>query len=307
MESAPKNKEVFYGIRDSSGKITKIPAQYPQKFSKKDLEGLNKSVKQSDGKNFIFYEEITKQPVTETVKKKVKGKIKVVKRPKARKKQGRVLKQDGKTVFERKTKITYSQAKKEQRPILVTRGKRVRALDIGFKKGDKRARVDASLLKMVDFRRQGQAEYPGKAILLEGETIRDTLNNVILPITLKQMKKYHAIRVDGWLYAQREGRNVIEPVSFGVDVQVISDFGQQIATAIRYRLADYGYRFTSLVKLYDLSEEHPDYADAILKVGKDNKPVEALKPIFPENEFGYPEARSSGIKVSIRLNIQPII
>lgn len=290
---APTGKQVFYGIKSKNGKIKPLSLKSPQKFAKKDLSGLNRILKEAKSPNdFVYYEELTREALRDKA-----GKIQY------RKKDGRFLRdKNGKKIPLRKTKVTYAQAKKKQAPILRARGRDIRALDLGFQKRKSHERPTAEHLVYPATQKKPWSQE----IVLLGETLKDALRSVHIPMTLKTFNRQapDGLRVQGRLKVTETGEPLI--AIFHLVVETLANFGREVARTIRFKLADQGYRFTSLVKLEELAEENPESAAKIMKVGKDRKSVYKLEPIFSENEFGHPERPQTAKgqpKVSIVLSI----
>ncbi len=290
---APVGKQVFYGFKDKKGRVRPLSTKHAQKFAKKDLAGLQQILKQAKTPtNLIYYEELSREAMRDK-----KGAIQY------RKKDGRFLRdKNGKKIPLRKTKITYAQTKKKQAPILRAGGRNLRALDLGYQKRKVHERPTAEHLVYPATKKKPWSQE----IVLLGETLKDALRNVQIPMTLKTFHKEapDGLRVQGRLKVSDTGEPLI--AIFHTVVETLANFGREVARTIRFKLADQGYRFTSLVKLYELAEENPESAKKILKVGKDRKPVEQLTPIFSENEFGHPERSQTAKgapKVSIVLSI----
>lgn len=286
-------KQVFYGIKGVKGKIKKIKSGYPQKYSKVDQKGLQDILNKSGEKNFVVYEELT----NEAVKKGNKVEY--------RSSGGKFLRdKKGKKIPVYKTKITGAHTKRPQRAVLMERGKRIRELSLGFRKMSKRERVDAELLTMIEPQRDPDEGKFKKEIFLQGNTIRDTIKNVNVPISIADMRrqKLSGLRVEGRIYFK--GMD-IDNMEFMTKIPRLADFPVEVAKAIRFKLGDHGYRFTSLVELYKLAKEFPKYRRAILNVGvHPPKPVKLLTPVFPETA-GRPRWPLSERQdlVSVRLNI----
>ena len=200
-------------------------------------------------------------------------------------------------------KITFAQAKKKQAPILRSLGRNIRALDIGFQERKPHERPQAAYIVQP----ASKSKPWSQEIYFQGDTLKDTLRQVHIPMTLKAFKKKapDGLRVTGRLKIERSGDEAMI-VIFHAIVPTLANFGREVSQAARFKLADQGYRFTSLVELHRLAEENPEYAKKILFVGKDRKPVENLEPIFPENDFGYPQhpkTAKASPRVSVVLSI----
>ena len=294
----PKGKEVFYGIQGPKGGIQKIKSQHAQKFTKKDLQSLNQILKKTGSKNFVIYEEQAKEAVRKG------GKIQY------RTKDGRLeYDKKGKPIPIKKIKITGASAKKKQRPVLFEQGQRVRELDLGFRPRTARERVDAQLLTMVEPQAKGGPKFT-KEIFLTGKTIRETVKNLHVPISIKDMKRQGLTGLDVETEIKFYGI-AMDPVTSYARVETLANFTSDVSRAIRFKLCDHGYRFTSLVELTRIYEKvlandaQAHLAPKILKVGKLRRKVVDLLPIFPEKNGSpiWPKSSKQSPRVSIRLNI----
>jgi hypothetical protein len=275
-------QEVYYGLKGPKGGLKKIAAAYSQKFAKADLKGLNSIVKKSGAKNFVVYEELTKEAVRE------KGEIKY------KKVRGQLVYDKGKPIPIKRTKITAAAAKRKQRPVLMEKGKRVREIDLGFRKRTKREQVDADLLTMLPPTQEGGPTV-SREIRLTGDTIRDTIKNIHVPISIADMRQQglSGLDVEGTVRVEGVVGLHGENITFYVRVEILANFAKEVSSAIRRALADVGYRFTSLVSLQEAeervgAEENEDgvqLARLIKYVGGNRqRPYSKLRPIIWEKD-----------------------
>lgn len=293
-EKKPSGKQVLYAIKDAKGKLTRIPFEDSQKYSVKDKQGLNAAFQAGGPKQFIVYEEMTKD-----VKRDKNGNI--IYRMKA----GRYLLDSvtRKKIPLRKTKLTYAKSKNEQKPVLVI-GKKTRSLDIGFRKRAKRERPQAKhLIPLATSRKKWSQE-----IAIYGDTLKETCNKIQVPLSLAEFRKHakDGLGVQGRIKIVTNGDETIIP--FRTSVDVLANFAKDVSQAMRYALSDHGLRFTSLVTLQDLASENPDMEEVLMYVGRAKRAVESLSPIFGENEDGeqiQSQTARNAPRVSVVLSIQP--
>lgn len=280
-------------MKDAKGKLTRISVDDAQKYSAKDLQGLNAALRAGAPKSFVFYEEMTKE-----VKRDAKGNIIY------RMKGGRpILDSKRKKVPLRKTKITYAKAKREQKPVLFT-GKKTRALDFGFQKRSKRERPQAKhIVTLATHRKKWSQE-----IALFGDTLKEACNQIQVPMTLAEFKTKapDGLGVNGRIKIDMDGDTTIIP--FRTTVDVMANFSREVSQSMRYALADHGLRFTSLLALEELALENPEMEEEILTVGRAKRSAVSLMPIFAEFE-GAPTIRQTSKKaprVSVVLSVEPL-
>lgn len=269
-------QNVIFGIKDKRGKITKIESRFHQSFSKEDQNGLQKIIDRTGKKGFVIYEQLTAKNYEDP-------------------KTGLIYKVE---------KITFGKKGVGQRPILYANGKRVRELDLGFRKRSKREMVDDLLLHVI----KPDGKFV-RDIHLEGDTIKDTIKNLAVKLTMAQIKN---AELEGLYYEIVLRVRGEEPIIVYGKTETYANMTTDIARSIRFTLANRGLRFTSLLNLQELASDAEaagnfEMANKILKVGKDRIPVESLNPIFPENEFGYDEkARQGTGMVSMDIKISGI-
>jgi len=252
-----KNTNVQYAVLGPRGGIS-ILRKEPQKFYKSDLTGLNESIKNTQGKNFVVYEQKTRQ-------------VKITKK--------------GKKVYQ--TKLTYAQPRRKQQPFLYIKGKKQRALDIGFKTGNyQKSRQMRKLL----------IAQPNKAVpihlILEGKTIKDALDGLQVNVNIADMLKhgqglYYSMiikivqpdgsvikipvnsshKVDGFEKFPQDRSYMIlpgekkrsiamrNPIHSVDSPGLIANLQSKMSTSIRYAIKSVGYRFTSLTVLKKFSNQ----------------------------------------------------
>lgn len=297
-----------------------IETEEPQPFSKEDLVRLRKELKGADPERFVLYEEYTHM-----IKRDSKGRKLYRRRFDSRTQEEYIVKdEEGRPIPLKRVKLTGGKLGKEQRPVLFEKGKFVRALDIGHRVHTRREMVDNRLLTVFKADAEWSDEY-----FLEGETIRETLKNMTTNISLKDWKLQEIERINFQIVVKIRGYDPIavfgstaveeevfnlgqvrdKTIRFGDKSFVLANFANDVARAIRYRFADHGLRFTSLVNLYEISKKltearqhdlahtvrNPDVGTLpeppremmdgrILKPTRITVPVTKLKPIFPETQ-----------------------
>lgn len=307
-------------MKSPTGKITVIQSDEPQNFSKGDLTRIRKELKGSDPQKFVLYEEYTHM-----IKRDSKGRKLYRKRFDYRTQEEYFVKDDqGRKIPLKRVRLTGGKLGKPQRPVLYEKGKFVRALDIGHREHTRREMVDNRLLTVFKADAEWSDEY-----FLEGETIRETLKNMTTNISLKNWKLqeierinfqvvvkirgYDPIAVFGSSAVEEEifrlGQTKDKTIRFADKSYILANFSNDVARAIRYRFADHGLRFTSLVNLYEISKRlaeakqhdlahtvrNPDLGTLpeperelsdgrILKPTRITVPVTKLNPIFPETQ-----------------------
>lgn len=244
-----KKTNVQYAVIGPRGGI-KLLRKEPQEFFKSDLVGLNKSVENTGGKNFIVYEQITR---------KVIGK-----------------KEDGSP--KRGTKITFAQPRRKQKPFLYIKGKAQRSLDVGFKQGNYQKARQMRKLLIAEPNRANPID-----LVLKGKTIKQALNGLQVNLDIANMLKqgqglYYSViikviapngevstipvnashRVDGFDKFPGDHSYMILPgeskrsiamrnaIHTQDDKGLIADLQSKMSTSIRYALKSGGFRFTSL-------------------------------------------------------------
>lgn len=292
----PSGKQIYYGIQGPKGKVSPISIKYTQKFSKRDLAGLNRIIKDAKSpKDFIYYEELTRE-----VARDEKNKVKYRKRGK------KFIRVGGKKVPEKKTKITFAKSSRKQQPILRVKGKTVRGLDLTYRKRSLKDRPRAEFFVKPTTGRKAWSQE----IFLTGKTIYDTINKIQVPITLKEYKKIapDGLAVMGRVKVTIPGKETVV-YTFHTIVKILANFAGAVSHVIRVALANHGLRFTSMVDLAAIAEDSPDAEEEIFAVGRNAIPADTLEPIYQENEFGYPKRKrgtgKDAPKISVALSISP--
>lgn len=348
---APKRGQpIRFGMKSPKGKITVIQTEEVQKFSKAELNLIRKELKGTDPEKFVLYEEYTHE-----IKRDSRGRKLYRKRFDARtQEEYDVLDEQGRKIPLKRVRLTGGKLGKPQRPVLYEKGKFVRAMDIGHRLHSRREMVDNRLLTVFKADAEWSDEY-----FLQGETIRETLKNMTTNISLKDWKLQEIERINFQVVVKIRGYDPIavfgstvveegvlnlgqvkdKTIKYGDKSFILANFSNDVARSIRYRLADHGLRFTSLVNLYEISsrlaeakqhdlahvvrnpdlgtlpEPERELADGrILKPTRITTPVTKLKPIFPEMpsakdvppayawEDAAPEQRKEG-RVSFQIRI----
>jgi hypothetical protein len=294
--SAAKGKQIFYAVKktkDGKSKITRIQSFDAQTFSKKDLEGLKKSVVEGRGK-FIAYEQITgksRKVAGEVVYKTYKDKKGVVKHRLDKNKKKIPLKQ---------TKLTFGKVGALQRPVLFKGGKRVHATDLGFRSRGKRQIVDNRLLTVLPL---STAKRIHKAtITLKGQTIHENVRRIVHGITIKGLKRagYTGIHAHGEIRIKRKGeKDFVLPISTKTTTPV--NLSTAISTAIRRKLAQNDLYFTREADLEDVQDEERKDAK------REKRPVKNLKMIGKHQKLLFnsmKDVRADGAKVTFTMQIK---
>lgn len=307
-------RAVFYAVKTGKGRPKKIPSDYPQAFSKKDKDALQKNLSQSGAENFVAYERKTREYL-----KDKHGKIKT-----------RKDKTTGKMIKVRKTKLSGHRRGTKERPVIIRRKKgkySIKRSDFLFRARTKRETVEAQKLKVLDLLPKKEAIF-SKEIFLRGPSVFATLKNVRLAINPRQLRRHraNAIYVEGTIRIYKN-RKLIHAVNFYPppfrddypELQVgakqlaivrrLSDFSAQISKLIRYKLADLGYRFTSLITLQNYQDEILERAEtegsrmAFIFHYNAQKTVLDVQPLVPETmaKFGEPEGPKRILGIDPRL------
>lgn len=160
-----KGQKVIYGVRGPRGGITVIRKE-PQKFYKTDLEGLNKVVSSTKKKNFIVYEQKTRQP--------------------KRDKEGKIMYRTDAEGVEHKlyeTKITFARPTRKQKPLLYGGGKKLRDLDLGFKTGNYESVKKMRSLTLI------KPNAPVYEQILKGRTLKQAVSNIQINVNMAKVRK----------------------------------------------------------------------------------------------------------------------
>jgi hypothetical protein len=254
IKSPRKKQNILYAIKGPRGGI-KLLRKEPQKFYKTDLQGLNNAVSKTKGGNFVVYEQRTRTPLRDK-----KGKP--------------ILTKSGKKKYQ--TKLSYAQPRRKQLPLLYSGNKKLRGLDVTYKKGNyKKARY---------MREMTVAKVNQKApvqLVLKGNTIKQALESLQLAVSLKQFNNiyksgfglYYSIMI----VIKGPGVNLKIPVNSSYrneafdymnsshtlpgdkkrspalsnEIKILANLHSEMSYSIRRALRDAGegYRFTSLATL----------------------------------------------------------
>ncbi len=259
-----KDQPVIFSLLGPRGGIKKL-SKHSQPYLKKDLKGLLQQVEKTKGGNFVAYEQLTKKKFTQSD----------YKQRQARKKDIGLY----------KTKLTGPQPANSQRPMFYVKGTPRRALDLGFKRGNK---IKSSERKPQIVAKAGTPEREAKtrSFYLYGSTIKEALGRLQLDTMLRAIKGkilYYTMKLR--VYEPKRGGGWKKPVDIpasgsiipGRDpfvghmvidgklepakreqIPIIANMKTQIAKTIRYSLKDSGYKFTSLVTIKKIqnSEKH---------------------------------------------------
>lgn len=250
-------REIFLGLK-SGKKLTKITAEYSQKYSKREFSVLKKYLNRVGINHFVLHEALTSDSVIGVDGKPVLTKSK---------KRGVA----GKPLY--KTKLVAPRLSKAKvRPIEYRRGKKFSEIDFGFHVRSRREVVDASLFHIP---LSPKKKY-SKKFALTGDTIKEAVKKIRPGVSAHTLNKHKKIlRVDGVIYIpvkdEKTGKMRTDAITFGVKVDMLVNFTNKISQAIRFRLADYGYRFTSMATLNKimLDEEIMDEQGIITGKGFD--------------------------------------
>lgn len=257
-----KGQQVIFNLQGPRGGLKKL-SKHSQPYLKKDQQGLSAQAENTKGGNFVAYEQLTKSKFT---------KADVKARQALRKEIG---------IY--KTKITGPQPANKQRPMFYVRGKQRRALDLGFKKGNKISKFERRPQIVVS---AGNSERIAKtkSFFLYGATIKEALGRLQLDTMLKQIKGkllYYTMKLR--IYEPKKGGGWHRPIdipasgsiipgqnkysgnmvidgkfheAFRDEIPVLANMKTQIAKTIRYALKDSGYKFTSLRTLQKISNSN---------------------------------------------------
>lgn len=284
---APKSRQQgFYGVK-IKGKVTRIDTEFSQGYSAKEFQAIQDSIQ---GENFTVYEELTGQRARDE-----KGKLRF-------RKDSR-----GKDTLEPyfKTKLSVGKVAVPQRRLTVLKGKVTRGR--GFHARSRRELVDDMLLTVLKPATTRTKQPWNKELEFTGPTLRDTIRHLRSGITVRDMQRHKAtaIHVEGVLRITGLAVFYEDPITFHAYLTHPDDFVIEVSKAIRFRLADHGYRFTSLVALRTLADLYPNQAREIMRVGAHpGKPVSKLLPLFPEHKGKTIEPRTPRVFVRMKLTLQ---
>jgi len=280
-----REQAVIFAVRGPRGGITKLSKE-PQRFYKTDLAGLEKAVKNTKGRNFVVHEEKTNRIKRDEYGHKI---FKAV----TDKETGELV---DRPVYEKK--ITMAQSKKKQRPVLFVKGKRVRELDIGFKKGNYK---EARRMRELTIARTDVAKPV--EITLQGPTIKAAMQKLQLDKRLSDLADKKTGRRFGVYYSiimkivSPSGDETIVPVNGSESdlptymkvpevkerletprhkLSVLANMHSKISTRVRQALADRGLKFTRDVKLKSLGKSMDKQITKMERQGADLSKIEKM-------------------------------
>lgn len=265
VKSPRKGQKVVFAVKGPRGGLSVIRKE-PQKFFKTDLKSLNKIVSDSKKKNFVVYEQKMR-----TLDRDKEGNIQY--RTDSRGKEHKVY----------ETKITGAKPRAKTKPLLYSSGKKVRQLDLAYRKGNyqKQKYIRDLVLIKPNARIHEQ--------VLKGRTIKDALSNIQLDLTTKRKKGFGVYYNIFVTIDTPEGERIKVPVNssfrdgefersnrfpvkgqdelFGrSEVKLLENLTNDMSKSIRYAFKNTGdgYTFTSLAVLEQIeSRKKKEYAEAI--------------------------------------------
>lgn len=273
-----RNQEVVFYSRGPRGGMKRLSRQ-SQPYLKADHDGLNAQIKNTKGGNFVIYEQLTPAKYSEADYKAGLGKKK--------------------EIGIHKTKITGPKPRNKQRPLFYVRGNARRALDLGFKKGNKVKPKERGPVQVLT---TGTPERIAKTHMVElhGATIKEALAGVQVDTILSQVKDkilYYTLKLRVYEPDGKGGYKapVDIPASGSIvpgqaeyvgdipidgkmhegvrdKVPILANVKTQIAKTVRYALKDQGIRYTRPVKLKQIAS-----ADAA-RIGKMESQADRLPP-----------------------------
>ncbi len=298
IKSPRKGQKVLYALRGPRGGVKPLTTTL-QAFSRSDVDGFNRVLSSSDGKNFVLYEQLGR-----AIQKDARG------RPLYRTKDGKpLLDAKGRKVALREVKLTARKRPAKQRPVVFAIGRTVKKKvhDYAFRKRSKREQVDAKLARIIPLKTSKEKDVYSDEIHLSGDTIFDTIKNLRPSVDGKDMKKagIASLWVEGVVRVREPSGALAAALTFSVQVKSLWNFAQVIAKEVRFKLADVGYRFTSLSDLKSLqsSMDAAGKQSDIMRLGFTRKKVETLTPMRPETKKGQPRKGAPARTVSISLKI----
>lgn len=300
-----KGQKVMYAVKGPKGGLNVIRKE-PQKFFKTDFAGLNKSVAGTTKKNFVVYEQKLR-----TLKRDAKGKP-----------QYRVDKKGVKhKMYE--TKITFAKPKSRQKPLLYAGGKMLRALDLGYKKGN---------YQKAKYLRELTLIKPNTVVheqVLKGRTLKEAISNIQIDVNMASVKKHgfglyynvfmviHTpsgedikVPVQGSFRDNEfQGVNYInvkgERERFGrSELRILANLHSQMSKSMRYALknAGDGYTFTSLAMLDQIKDRQMRQIEKAEKAGNTelaDKLTSSLGGLY----FGYGERTNYFVNDKTKLTL----
>jgi hypothetical protein len=281
-----RGQEIIVALKGPRGGIKPL-SKDSQRFYKTDFLKMSRVVEASKRGNFILHEQKTRY-----IKKK-KGKP--VYRTDA--------KGEKKKIYE--TKITFAKPKRLTKPVLYTKGKRSRALDLAFKRGNYANQKIIRNLTVI------KPDSPVHSQVLRGRTLKEAISNLHVDINLAQVRKkgfgvYYNIfmLIDGpegrikvpvsgeFIQQEFEGTNPIPvngvPELFGrSEVKILANLHAKMARSMRYALKNTGsgYSFTSLATLEQIEKREWKKVEKLEAAGEDLK-ADKITASIPMLYFG---------------------
>ncbi len=263
-----KGDEVFYGLRSSRGKITRLDSKFSQPYAKTDFDGIKRTFKAGSPDSFQVFQQKTRQVLKDKSGKPIYGKSK-----------------DGTPFKQYRYKLTGKRRKAKQKTLIMG-VKGYKQASVGYT--TKTARESTKKIVMLPV---GSSKR-SKPIYLTGETIKDTIKNLKPNITVKQMvkKKLYHLSVHGdisitrpknpyragsgaWkerdVWANRIwGKSTAIKIPFAKVIDRLANFSDSLSTAIRQALSYQGLRVTSLINLQQAEARAEEEDDANREAGK---------------------------------------
>lgn len=276
---------VVYGIKTAQGKIKVLPMP-AQDYLKKDLDGLNKALSKSKNDTIVLYEHLTTKVEKGLYKKRLDKK--------------------GRRVPLRKVKLSFKKSTGKQRPVLFSVGRKVKRIqqDFLFRKRTIREEVDLKLARIIPM---AEKNVYTKEINIEGATIFSTIKNIKPGISTADFKKnkINSIWVEGVVRIRNPDGSLSHAMRFSKAISQLWQFSKEIAKEVRHKLADVGYRFTSLAELESIEQEMEDEGieAQVLRIGVLRKHAKTLIPIRPEDSKGRVMKGKPAYSVSLSLKL----
>ena len=240
----PRRKQsVVYDVIGPRGGRSRL-YDVSQEFYQKDIDSLNSLISRTSGKNFVVYEQLLRKKDPKTKKRLIK--------------------------------ITGPNTRRKQRPVLFTKGKIKRNLDIGFKKGHSKRKLPPLPIKLLKPNVQKPFE-----LNLVGPTIKRALSHLQVNMSMKDFvvgnfqrilyftclvrivtPKGEVIKIpvnDSYIpqgFSRKSNiltnygtpQQKLEP-AMQQPVEKISNIIDKMAYSIRRAILQTGYSFTSMVTL----------------------------------------------------------
>lgn len=264
-----KGQKVLFGYKDHKGDVHTLHP-HAQTRDERLRRWLEKHIQKSGDKAFALYEqrgrELLRDPIT---KKPIKTK----------------------TGMNRRTsKLAIPSTTRQQRAVLYKRGKRVRNIEFSYTRHSKEQLLTRLVVTPI--------RPTGKVIEMNlmGETIIDSLRQIVLDKSWKNLKKYHRVFYSYVLiYRDPEtGEKVTVPghgadlprggrvefsrqggplgtVYFKQKVSRLQNLSVQLGHEIRGALAHQGLRFTSLFKMNQLINQYSGAVDRAERRGDEER------------------------------------